>query len=67
MKQFDASTPIDHPAILSIAVDLILHPQHRAYYSNGVLAVVDSAIEKIRQCCAGGHPSPRKTAGGSSE
>ena len=42
--------PFDHPAIMVIALDLIVHPEYRARYSAVVLYLVDQAIEKIKVC-----------------
>jgi len=40
--------PSDHPAIMAIALDLILHPEYRVRHSALVLRLADQAIEKIR-------------------
>lgn len=37
-----------HPDVLWIAVNIILHPEHRSRYSPLVLLLADEAIEKIR-------------------
>ena len=40
--------PADHPAIMAIALDLILHPEYRIQHSVVVLRLADQAIEKIK-------------------
>lgn len=50
MRQHKDSFLVDHPEILAIAVDLILHPEHRKYYSEFVLILADAAISLIKQC-----------------
>jgi len=46
--------PSEHPAILAIAVDMILHPEYRARHSPVVLYLVDQAITKIKACVLDG-------------
>jgi len=46
--------PSEHPAIMAIALDLILHPEYRARYSAVVLRLVDQAIAKIKVCLQDG-------------
>jgi hypothetical protein len=46
--------PSEHPAIMAIALDLILHPEYRARYSAVVLRLVDEAIAKIKVCLQDG-------------
>jgi len=38
-----------HPAILSIAVDIIIYPAHRIRYSEVILGLADRAIAILRQ------------------
>lgn len=46
--------PFEHPAIMAIALDLIIHPEYRARYSAVVLGLVDQAIAKIKVCLQDG-------------
>jgi hypothetical protein len=38
-----------HPAVLALAVELILHPERRSRHSEVVLMLVDHAIEIIKE------------------
>jgi hypothetical protein len=46
-KHLSNTWPVDHPEIVAIAVDLMLNPARRAYYSARVLTLADAALEKI--------------------
>ena len=48
-KQTPPSWPIDHPAIVAIALDLMLTPARRSHYSALVLMLADAAVEQIKQ------------------
>jgi hypothetical protein len=46
------TTPLsmaEHPEVLAIAVELILHPGHRQRYSPCVLLLADVAIDDLRR------------------
>lgn len=58
MEPYPESCLTGHPAVLAIAVDLILHPQHRQHHSTLVLHLVDKATERIRQCLS---PEPNSS------
>jgi hypothetical protein len=39
--------PIDHPDIVAIAIEVMLHPERRPCYSPIVLSLADAALEYI--------------------
>jgi hypothetical protein len=47
-KQIDSFCPIDHPEIIAIALDVMITPARRIYYSALVLELADAAIARIR-------------------
>lgn len=48
-KQNSINCPVDHPAIVAIAVDITLEPSNRRFYSTLVLGMADVVVERIRQ------------------
>jgi len=48
LRQIDSFCPIDHPEIIAIALDIMITPARRMYYSALVLELADAAIARIR-------------------
>jgi hypothetical protein len=46
-KQLPELCITDHPAIIAIAMDIVLTPSHRSHYSDLVLTLADAALERI--------------------
>ena len=47
-KPLDSFCPIDHPEIIAIALDIMITPSRRTYYSTLVLELADAAIARIK-------------------
>jgi hypothetical protein len=48
MNAYSISSMVDHPEVVLIAVELILHPHRRQHYSARILQIVDATIETIK-------------------